>query len=518
MSTNHYQLSVVINPTEFGIDAYTISKALQLEHVKSSSERMSCLADMDRLKRRCKAGTYSSFRAHLQSTDCKAGSKLPVSRFLAGNSLTLPISNNIDPETVKTICECVESLHVYADAVMDWSKAPKATLSALTQPADIPHLESKLRNYIVVPVIDPAHSAGGMGGSVHLEMLVPLEWLCDHHISIDALHDAFVSRREWNLDEEVLDGLFVQKKSRSMVILDASSVYYFLAESGSSADVGISFLADGRVEVCKSCTVHGIDGNGMPWLRMQHKFLTLSEAVQKSGLFVKPCRLEDSQDKVTIHFPYVASHSAGEMAFAGMGPDALLRLLSDVMGAQALHVWTKGGCKPQDDFIENAHFRRMERRLEIAYQTKVPELQDIMFSSEVKLNGKQLPSFVTLLQRLRDHPLIKNIGPSVLTEIHGDLNIQVLSVLFFLLLHKIHGSFHFQNILCLLEEPAAETGLKKFMFIDPRGVVLLNELTSETGFERGDYAYDLSKILFSLEGFAEIRKVRLIQLLICLLC
>lgn len=41
--------------------------------------------------------------------------------------------------------------------------------------------------------------------------------------------------------------------------------------------------------------------------------------------------------------------------------------------------------------------------------------------------------------------------------------------------------------------------------IDPRGVPLLDD-DSDKRFERGDYGYDVSKLLFSLMGFSEVRK------------
>lgn len=73
------------------------------------------------------------------------------------------------------------------------------------------------------------------------------------------------------------------------------------------------------------------------------------------------------------------------------------------------------------------------------------------------------------------------IGPTVLGEIHGDLNIH--------------------NILCQLESEDYDT----IVLIDPRGVTLLNG-SVEKRIEHGNYAYDISKLTFSLAGFSEIRK------------
>lgn len=68
-----------------------------------------------------------------------------------------------------------------------------------------------------------------------------------------------------------------------------------------------------------------------------------------------------------------------------------------------------------------------------------------------------------------------------MTEIHGDRNID-----------NILGRFDTEQ-----NGPVA--------LIDPRGVPVLGDLQG-IGIEHGDYVYDVSKLLFSLAGFSEIRK------------
>lgn len=86
------------------------------------------------------------------------------------------------------------------------------------------------------------------------------------------------------------------------------------------------------------------------------------------------------------------------------------------------------------------------------------------------------------MKKLESYPRLAKIGPTVLSEIYGDLNIY--------------------NVLSRLgpagDEPEA--------FIDPRGVPLLGDDVEKVS-ERGDYYYyDVSKLLFSLTGISEIRK------------
>lgn len=86
------------------------------------------------------------------------------------------------------------------------------------------------------------------------------------------------------------------------------------------------------------------------------------------------------------------------------------------------------------------------------------------------------------MEKLENHPMLAKIAPKLLTEIHGDLNIH--------------------NVLSCLD-PEDD---KNVVLIDPRGVPLLGDDSDKKVFERGDYCYDISKLLFSLTGFSEIRK------------
>lgn len=77
--------------------------------------------------------------------------------------------------------------------------------------------------------------------------------------------------------------------------------------------------------------------------------------------------------------------------------------------------------------------------------------------------------------------MLANIAPKILNEVHGDLNIHNV-------LHRLDPN-HQDDI----------------ALIDPRGVPLLGDNAHKV-FERCDYCYDVSKLLFSLTGFSEIRK------------
>ncbi|CAJ2514327.1 Uu.00g024460.m01.CDS01 [Anthostomella pinea] len=108
----------------------------------------------------------------------------------------------------------------------------------------------------------------------------------------------------------------------------------------------------------------------------------------------------------------------------------------------------------------------MKRRVKIAYAQDEP-LDKISKQEIVTLN--------------ESHPELVGIAPTILSEIHGDLNIQ--------------------NVLTRLDPDDDED----IALIDPRGVPLLGNDSNKV-FERGDYCYDISKLPFSLGGFSEIRK------------
>ena len=86
-----------------------------------------------------------------------------------------------------------------------------------------------------------------------------------------------------------------------------------------------------------------------------------------------------------------------------------------------------------------------------------------------------------VIDELSAYPELARVGPTVLTEIYGDLNI-----------YNILGRLGSEQ-----NEPVA--------LINPRGVLLLGDL-QDKGIEPSDYVYNVSKLLFSLTGFLEIRK------------
>lgn len=244
--------------------------------------------------------------------------------------------------------------------------------------------------------------------------------------------------------------------------------------------MALLFRDNGEAEVHKTCSQNGIDGNGRPWLETQLRFLETSDAVRETSIFVKPLRHEITEGTVSIAFPYVPSHSLAVMALAGMGADLLLTILDDLLGAIAACVWPKSAVPGPVDYIEQAHFSRMRRRVAIGRDT-VPKLDDIAGYEWITLNGRRLLGFDRILDMLSRHPTIKQIAPRKVGEIHGDLNLY--------------------NILCQLG-PDAD---RPIVLIDPGGDPLLHEFTKLKAFEPGDYSYDISKLKFSLSRFSEIR-------------
>ncbi|KAM3509997.1 hypothetical protein MY11210_006102 [Beauveria gryllotalpidicola] len=207
--------------------------------------------------------------------------------------------------------------------------------------------------------------------------------------------------------------------------------------------------ADGQLVVRKWAQCYGINANGAPWLRRQSLF------VKKTGIFVQSTKVIGSGKDVTLELPYIASHSSGELVFANAGDEPVVNALITMLARMATSVWIEGQEQAGPRFIEKAHFERMRRRLKIA------RAQDEILDKILKQNSE--------------------IEPIVLTEIRGDLN--------------IHNVLRRLN----LDED------KDVALIDPRGVPLLGG-DAHKKFEPGDYCYDISKLLFSLTGFSEIRK------------
>jgi hypothetical protein len=186
-------------------------------------------------------------------------------------------------------------------------------------------------------------------------------------------------------------------------------------------------------------------------------------------------------DAVSIAFPYVPSHTLAQMALSSMGSDALLAVADNLLGEMAINVWPRGCVIGPSDYIDQAHFRRMRRRITIA-RTAIPQLDTVLGYESITLNGRRLLGFEQILEALSQHPMMKAINPKKLGEIHGDLNLH--------------------NILC----QSVAKGDRPVVLIDPRGVPLHFSFDATVGFEPGDYAYDISKLKFSLSGFSEIRR------------
>ncbi|KAF9773491.1 hypothetical protein IL306_008681 [Fusarium sp. DS 682] len=463
LSTNFYQISFTIDAKAFGLNAKDLCNALKAENVHCSTDRMPCVGAM---KKFISQGRVEGDLEH--------------SRLLATASVTLPISNMISLDTVETICDLVELIQQKAGDILE---AKKSEVAPITQSgsADVYDLESKYRQHLVVPILDDA--------SMYSKAFIPRDYMLEHKISIDEFLARFKSQRQWRLAEHVLAELRVDTIIGKTVILAPHSAGHksgnpvSLDESGSSANVTLVPGSDGKLIVRKSATGYGIDGNGAPWLRRQSLFLGASRAVKKTGMFVEPSNVIDNDSDVTLELPFIASHSYGELAFGNVGEKAFVAAIVDMLAQQATFVWTEGQEKADPYFIQKAHFERMRRRLRIA-SAKDKALLKLLQQKTVMLNGKELDGFDAVMEKLEKHPMLTKIAPTVLSEIHGDLNI-----------HNILGRLNPED-----QESVA--------LIDPRGVPLRTDSgdMDDKVFERGDYCYDISKLLFSLTGFSEIRK------------
>ncbi|PQK09495.1 hypothetical protein BB8028_0001g15650 [Beauveria bassiana] len=347
--------------------------------------------------------------------------------------------------------------------------------------SDIDGLADKFRGHLVIPVMSKSPEASPWTA------LVPGSTITENGISVDTINDCISSKYTWRAGDVVLDGLTVRAVIglRGLLLTQQSDQSHqntsvHLDESGSSANVSLVVRPDGTLEVHKTCSHDGIDENGRPWLERQNRFLETSIAVQETDIFVKPLKFTANDETFSIDFPYLASQTLAQFAMAGMGGNLLLDTTSELLGEMAQKVWPKTATEAPKDFIEKAHFDRVDRRVAIA-RAAVPELGAIIDSREVVLNGRTLLGFHSVMEQLRSHPAIEAISPTLIGEIHGDLNLH--------------------NILCCVG-PSAN---RPVALIDPRGVHLLSDFAKTRDFEPGDYAYELSKLKFSLSAFSEIR-------------
>ena len=469
LGTNYYQISFTIDAETFGLKARKLCHALKAENIHCSTERMPCVAAN---KKFAAYGRVEGDPEH--------------SRLLATTSVTLPISNIISLDIVKTICDLVKLIQAKGQDILVAKQNLESASAPPSKSADVIDLESKFRRHLVISILDDA--------SVHSKVLIPPKYLCENNISIDELLEHFVSRPQWSLDEPFFHELRVDSivGLGTVVILAQHSVGQSsdtgnpqaipLDESGSSASVTLVPKGDGTLIVRKWAMGNGIDGNGAPWLRRQSLFLDASQAVQKTSMFVTSTKFIDSGKDVTLELPYIPSHSFGELVFANVGAKPVVNALVAMLARMATSVWTEGKEEANSDFIKKAHFERMRRRLKIACELH-ETLDKILKQKTITLNGRRLDGFDTVMEKLEKHPILADILPKILTEIHGDLNIH--------------------NVLSRLDPNDEEN----VALIDPRGVPLLNNSVHKV-LECGDYCYDISKLLFSLTGFSEIRKGR----------
>ncbi|KAJ4307312.1 hypothetical protein N0V88_000695 [Collariella sp. IMI 366227] len=350
-------------------------------------------------------------------------------------------------------------------------------MTAAEPPATI-DIDSKFREHLAVPVLDSGR---------HSKILVPQAHLRAHYIFVDELLRCFSARHEWSRGDTVIANFCVDAIIGKTVILAPHDIKNAsggstVAREGDKSSANITLVpgADGKLTVRKTAVGNGIDGNGAPRLRQQALFLRASEAVGKTGMFVVPREVDGKGNEVTLVFDYIPSHSFGDLIFANVGAGPAMTAIIKFLARMSTSVWTQGQKPAHPQFIKEAHFGRMERRLGIA-RTVDKTLDGILEQPSVTLNGRRLRGFDAVIRELSAHPELAVIGPTILMEIHGNLKI-----------HNILGRLDTEQ-----NEPVA--------LINPRGVHLLGDSQGKA-IEHGDYAYDVSKLLFSLTGFSEIRK------------
>ncbi len=303
----------------FELYAEDICSVLNHENIHSSAERMPCL------------GTKSEFLRHSRAGDHR------VSRWLAANSVTLPISNEISLDTVKTICSLVEAIQQQAaDILAAKAKPGPGRVSLPAEPPDTIDIDSKFRKHFSVPVLD---------NSLHSTIFVPRAHLRAHNISVDELLYCFSARREWSRGDTVVADLRGDAIVSTTVILapyDAKSAgsggVVTLEGSRSSANVALVPGVDGRLTLRKTAVGDGIDGNGAPRLRRQALFLGASEAVKKTGMFVVLLEVDDKGNEVTVVLDYIPSHLCGELIFANVGADPAATAIVDLFARMSGHL------------------------------------------------------------------------------------------------------------------------------------------------------------------------------------
>ncbi|MEM8932236.1 MAG: DegT/DnrJ/EryC1/StrS family aminotransferase, partial [Acidobacteriota bacterium] len=470
--TNRYQISVRVDPHQSGLRPEQIVGHLASLGVEANAGRMPCLALDDRLA----AGTV------------KAAGELPVSRRLAGASITLPMPQNLRREQCEWICRRVRDLQhqrsgprLAVDVTPSEPSVARVLLRATTS-TRFWSIEEKALAYV--------SAAGERWLAEHV--LVPPDALIEAAVSVpeilsalDAMATVDEGDRVGESDLRVLGILpegdlmldrSFDEPSQTTDEIDLGS----LIESGSSASVGLALTGDGRLRVNKRCATDGIDGNGRPWLRRQFHYLGANGIRDAADLFLLPDRFDQRGGEVVVSMPYADSQSLVESILGGVGADDVLRCLGEMLDPLALQVWQRGVVDATPTYVQQAHADRMRRRLAIARQAH-RELHATMQQPWVELNGRALEGFTTLLPKVLEALDLDAVRPRRLTFIHGDLNLYNL-----LVLESGHGN-------------------DRYKMIDPRGTPLWDPDDRDEEVERGDFVYDLAKLKFSFGGFVMIR-------------
>lgn len=162
------------------------------------------------------------------------------------------------------------------------------------------------------------------------------------------------------------------------------------------------------------------------------------------------------------HYPYPSLRTL--MLEQKFSSTDCVSVLDNVLQFLIEHIYSENHRRGTENFIQRAHFDRVEERLRVIAK-RSGLWHRIIHSDELIVNGSRMVNVLLLLNRLKgDDSLCGKLTPDRT--------------------HMIHGDFHFDN---LLVDANRESG--EFILLDPRGE-----------FHGYDIAYDLGKLWHSFHG------------------
>lgn len=274
--TNYHRVTVKIDAAYFGLDAKGLYRALEAENILCITDRMLSLDTISRIVPGCKI----------------AAGALSVSERLGESSITLPVSSDLTPDMCQRICACIHAIHHQAKEIATPTQNAVLVPTVHKVHPSVVDIGAKFRDHWAIPIIDENVLVTGIDESTPWTVFVRWSHLTENSISIEQLNQWMLSKRQWNQGDKGINSLYVHAKFGDTILVlsprtdsssDSPQNVVYLDESGSLANVALVFGRDGALEVHKTCSHEGIDGNGCPWLRRQAQFFESSVAVRETG-------------------------------------------------------------------------------------------------------------------------------------------------------------------------------------------------------------------------------------------